>query len=738
MWAAQCGHLDCVNYLCSVVEYPVNAKCPQGVTALMCACREGHAKCAKLLLQRGAVARARTNLRRTALIEAAHGGHPACVALLLDHGVTPRTKCSLGRTPLMWACVAGRRRCVKLLLRRASPFQLRDRDSGYTALHWACYSGSVSCAQLLIDHGARERIDLEEGKLPSEVAGERGHYDVVDLLTDEFSLFFGRLGLRWVAAEVAATFRVERVEDLDRLQHSQLVMQIDGLGSEDARRIVLAVQDRAAKEAADATAAAARAAQGSDDEPTRLLDSIVEGYEASGFQSSRVDRTDDESDGMLEDDEKVAEGGDGGDEAEVDTDQEGGEVGRDGEHAGIGSGGEAADEGSQRSQAGSRGSSRGSSNRDGSNRDSSSRGSSNRAGGTPSHTSRPSSRDRDAKQAGSGGALVVGDDYVPSSDDDFEEDFRDEIDVYLERPPTTDLRDEVIKELAGVRPSTSQLQQEVALELRRQLQADRGWDPSASSAPPSRGGTPVHPIAEHSAQEFGMPSGFGGSGADTGGDDGFDPPGTVPPRPPTEDLRNEVLLEMAGVRQSTAELEEEVRNELSGAWVETPDGLGNGIDPEPSAATTAAAVDAKDAGEDEGHVPVVAADADEGNEGSDGKSAVDVNGVAAEAAAHSEGKSGDHSAGSPRYEGKTGEYSAGSPRSVREGGAVVEGKSREDGPQAACQGAEARPADARAEPELSREEAATGLQRAVRSFLARKAANRKRVALMFAKSRSKK
>ena len=201
-----------------------------GFTPLMVAAREGHADCARLLLQRGADLHnlsddgSKDPLGSTAAHIAAERGHKDVLLALLDAGCGVDVKDKWNHTPLRmalhYAVSGGSPDCARLLLRRganvrncqapeyAHTFAQRGdvetlralldagcgvdaRDfSGFTPLMVAAREGHTDCARLLIQRGA-DFLSLPDdgsknllGSTAAHYAAERGHEGVLLALLD--------------------------------------------------------------------------------------------------------------------------------------------------------------------------------------------------------------------------------------------------------------------------------------------------------------------------------------------------------------------------------------------------------------------------------------------------------------------------------------------------------------------------------------------------------------------------
>ena len=180
MMAAACGHAEVVRLLVEDEGGMVDKK---GVTALMHAAENGHTDCVKLLLEKEA------NMQRndgwTALMFATARGHVECVKLLLKKEAG--LKGENGLTALMKAAENGYVECVNLIIEKEASMQ--DND-GRTALMKAVYWNRIECARLLAEREKDMKTTYKWfGYLPGttalDIAKERGHTEIVSILSDE-------------------------------------------------------------------------------------------------------------------------------------------------------------------------------------------------------------------------------------------------------------------------------------------------------------------------------------------------------------------------------------------------------------------------------------------------------------------------------------------------------------------------------------------------------------------------
>ena len=182
----------------------VNAKNQAGATALMWAA--GDLEKTHLLLERGADVSAPSVSGRTALMIAAGGGHATEIArLLVERGADSRYT-SNGYTVLMEAAEQGDRELVDLLLKRGANVKSINR-LGWTALHNGAMNGNAGIVADLIaagaDTSAKENF---HGTTPLHWAAASGNMEVVKLLLAHGAdpnvkeTFTGATPLIWAAA----------------------------------------------------------------------------------------------------------------------------------------------------------------------------------------------------------------------------------------------------------------------------------------------------------------------------------------------------------------------------------------------------------------------------------------------------------------------------------------------------------------------------------------------------------
>jgi uncharacterized protein len=115
---------------------------------------------------------------------AAFFGQPAAVELLLGRGaeVNTRARHRFGVMALH-AALAGPTPQIARTLIAAGADVNAAQNSGETALHETAFNGALELTRLLLEHGADRAARNEQGRTPAEVARERGHIAVAELLS---------------------------------------------------------------------------------------------------------------------------------------------------------------------------------------------------------------------------------------------------------------------------------------------------------------------------------------------------------------------------------------------------------------------------------------------------------------------------------------------------------------------------------------------------------------------------
>jgi ankyrin repeat protein len=175
-----------------------------GMTPLHRAAENGQAEVVKCLLAHGADVEARTNDGQTVLQRSYY--HKHILAILLAHGayLDIITAVNLGRTesvvpllqsdpslvnariwdqtPLQFAARGGQVELVERLLDYGADVDANGGWKRWTPLHWAAHDGRTQIVGLLLARGANAHAKDEDGKTPLDIALEKEHAKVADLL----------------------------------------------------------------------------------------------------------------------------------------------------------------------------------------------------------------------------------------------------------------------------------------------------------------------------------------------------------------------------------------------------------------------------------------------------------------------------------------------------------------------------------------------------------------------------
>ena len=188
--AALFGRLEVVQLL---LNYGAEIDEVEKQTALYRAASKGFTQIVELLLREGASTGFVTPGGQSALYKAVQNEHFECVNSLLLYGARPSLGVGKdGETALYQACSLGHEPTVRLLLRRGAkpnenfPRTARLKSSVTTSeigpLHLAARESRLGVAMLLLEYGADVRARALDGKTAVDIAAEKGHIKMVDML----------------------------------------------------------------------------------------------------------------------------------------------------------------------------------------------------------------------------------------------------------------------------------------------------------------------------------------------------------------------------------------------------------------------------------------------------------------------------------------------------------------------------------------------------------------------------
>jgi len=150
----------------------VNAKSPDGTTALHWAVYHDDVALVERLIRAGADVRAANDFGSTPLAEAATVGDAAVIEALLDAGAPADAQGADGQTALMVVARSGNVAAARALLEHGAAVDARERWREQTALMWAAAQSQPEMVALLIERGADVDARSAVNDWPRQVTGE--------------------------------------------------------------------------------------------------------------------------------------------------------------------------------------------------------------------------------------------------------------------------------------------------------------------------------------------------------------------------------------------------------------------------------------------------------------------------------------------------------------------------------------------------------------------------------------
>ncbi len=170
-----------------------------GVGPALLAAENGNAAILERLLQAGADANHAPAGGETLLITAARTGEPGTVRTLLAHGADPNLgETTRGQTPLMWAAANNNAAAIQLLAEQGAdinaktdnPSRSSDRTfayappTGFSALMFAVRAGHMGAVRVLLDAGADVDDTVSDGQSVLVVAAANANWELAAYLLD--------------------------------------------------------------------------------------------------------------------------------------------------------------------------------------------------------------------------------------------------------------------------------------------------------------------------------------------------------------------------------------------------------------------------------------------------------------------------------------------------------------------------------------------------------------------------
>ena len=162
----------------------VDAREPDGTTALHWAAHKGDSDAVRLLLAAGADVEAANRYAVTPLMLACARGSAPVVEALLGAGADANAALPEGETALMTAARTGNVRVIRLLLAAGADVDARESWRGQTALMWAAAEDHPAAVHALIERGARVDERSTAGWTALLFAVRAGKGDAVRALLD--------------------------------------------------------------------------------------------------------------------------------------------------------------------------------------------------------------------------------------------------------------------------------------------------------------------------------------------------------------------------------------------------------------------------------------------------------------------------------------------------------------------------------------------------------------------------
>jgi ankyrin repeat protein len=188
----------------------VNARHPDGSTALTWAAYHDNAALAERLIAAGADVSAASEYGQTPLSVACHNRNTALVERLLDAGANPNTASPTGETVLMAVADMGTSEIAlaRLLIAHGADVNTRETTKGQTALMWASVQGDLPIARMLVTAGADVHARTSAGSTPLHFAVQRGAMPVAQFLLETGANPNATLTIRQIDQETQAYVEV--------------------------------------------------------------------------------------------------------------------------------------------------------------------------------------------------------------------------------------------------------------------------------------------------------------------------------------------------------------------------------------------------------------------------------------------------------------------------------------------------------------------------------------------------
>ncbi len=201
-WAAHRGDAAVVDLLLGAGA-DVKVVNHYGIAPLSLAAEAGDASILEKLLQAGADANTSLPGGETALMTAARNGRAGAIKTLLVHGASVNARDERGETALMWAAGRNNAAAIRILVEfggnltirtnRSEPDVVRDGYSGaflspaptsFSPLLFAVRAGAMDAVKALLEAGANVNDVLSDGQSALVLAVSNAHWELAGVLLD--------------------------------------------------------------------------------------------------------------------------------------------------------------------------------------------------------------------------------------------------------------------------------------------------------------------------------------------------------------------------------------------------------------------------------------------------------------------------------------------------------------------------------------------------------------------------
>ncbi|MGE0447572.1 MAG: ankyrin repeat domain-containing protein [Vicinamibacterales bacterium] len=162
----------------------VNAKQPDGATALHWAAERDRTDLVDALLRAGALPDAVNDYGVTPIMLAAANGSDAAIERLIAGGADANAALPTGETVLMTAARTGKLAAVRALVAHGADVNAKEKVKGQTALMWSIWQGHDDVTLALVEAGADVKAASAAGSTPMLFAVREGNLPILRLLFD--------------------------------------------------------------------------------------------------------------------------------------------------------------------------------------------------------------------------------------------------------------------------------------------------------------------------------------------------------------------------------------------------------------------------------------------------------------------------------------------------------------------------------------------------------------------------